>query len=80
MKELFGKISQSDIRNVLSVVIVIGCFIILYLLLIKEIPANNKDVVLTSVGFVLGGALGGVIGYHFSSNRNQVNNNQNKQL
>lgn len=69
MTEFFKKITSKDIRNILAVIIVIGCFILMYIMLIKEIPPANKDVVLTSVGFVFGGALAGVVGYYYGSTK-----------
>jgi dolichol kinase len=72
MTEFLKKITSKDIRNVLGVIVVIGCFILLYMMQIKEIPAANKDVVLTAVGFVFGGALAGVVGYYFGSSKNEA--------
>lgn len=72
MTELFKRITSKDIRNILAVIIVLGSFIILYLLIIKEIPDKNRDVVLTSVGFILGGALGGVTGFYFGASKTDV--------
>jgi hypothetical protein len=71
MTEFLKKITSKDIRNVLAVIIVVGCFILLYIMQIKEIPAANKDIVLTAVGFVFGGALAGVAGYYFGSSKTE---------
>jgi dolichol kinase len=72
MTEFLRKITSKDIRNIIAVIIVIGCFLLLYIMQIKEIPAANKDVVLTAVGFVFGGALAGVVGYYFGSSKNEA--------
>ncbi|HTG56440.1 MAG TPA: hypothetical protein VL943_09245 [Niabella sp.] len=72
MTEFLRKITSKDIRNILAVIIVIGCFVLLYIMQIKDIPAGNKDVVLTAVGFVFGGALAGVIGYYFGSSKSET--------
>jgi len=69
MPEWMRKWAKSDIRNSLAVVIVIGCFLLLYLLQVKEIPKANKDIVLTAVGFVFGGALAGVVGYYYGNTK-----------
>lgn len=69
MTEWLKKVSKSDIRNILSITIVLGCFVIVYLLIVKEIPEKNKDVVNIAVGFILGGALAGVIGYYFGASK-----------
>jgi hypothetical protein len=67
--ELFGK---GNIRNGLALLIITGCFIFLFMLFKKEIPAGNKDVVNIAMGFVFG-LLGAVGGYYFgSSKQNEV--------
>ena len=70
MKRFLDIFSKTEVANIAAVLIIAGCFIMLYLLIIKPIPVENKDVVNTAVGFVLGGALGGVTGYLFSASKN----------
>jgi hypothetical protein len=69
MTEFFKKITKSDIRNILAIITVIGCFVLLYLLQIKAVPADNKDVLNIAVGFVFGGLLSGVGGYYFGASK-----------
>ena len=72
MTEFLKKVTKSEIRNILAVITVVGAFVLLYMMLIKPIPAENKDVVLTSVGFVLGGLVGGVSGFFFGASKGEV--------
>jgi lipoprotein signal peptidase len=72
MNELFGKITSKDIRNILAVIIVLGSFILVYLVIIKAIPPENRDIAHTSLGFILGGAMAGVVGYYFGSSKNET--------
>lgn len=76
MTEFLRKISKSDIRNILAVIIVVGAFFMLYQMLYKPIPAENKDIVLTSVGFVLGGLVGGVSGFYFGASKTEPSNKE----
>lgn len=69
MREFFSRIGNSEIRNVLAVTTAAGCFVLLYLMLIKEIPVNNKDVLNVAIGFVFGSGLTGVYGYYFGSSK-----------
>ena len=69
MKKFWDKIVKTDIANILGVIIVLGCFILLYIMQIKPIPTENKDVLNIAVGFVFGGALAGVIGYFFGASK-----------
>ena len=71
MTEFLKKITKSDIRNVLGVMIVLGCFILMYLMIIKPVPAENKDMLNIVGGFVFGGALAGVVGYYFGSSKSE---------
>ena len=69
MPEWLKKISKTDIRNILAVIIVLGSFLLLYLLQVKPIPEQNHDLVLTAGGFIFGGALAGVVGFYFGATK-----------
>lgn len=69
MPEWLKRLTKSDIRNSLGILIVLGVFALLYIMLIKPIPSENKDIVFTAIGFVFGGALSGVVGYYFGSSK-----------
>lgn len=71
MKKLWDNIGKTEIRNIIAIITVIGGFIMLYLMIIKPIPAENKDTVNLAVGVILGGLIGGVNGYYFGSSKNQ---------
>jgi hypothetical protein len=75
MPEWLKRLTKTDIRNSLAVIIVLGCFILLYLLQSKAIPEQNHDLVLTIGGFVFGGALANVVGYYFGSMKQDKKNN-----
>jgi hypothetical protein len=76
MPEWLKRLTKSDIRNSIAMIIVVGCFILMYLLQVKPIPEQNHDLVLTVGGFIFGGALAGVVGYYFGATKNdkKVNN------
>lgn len=69
MTDFFKRITSGDIRNILAIVTTFGCFILLYLMMIKTIPVGNKDVLNVAVGFVFGSALTGVYGYYFGASK-----------
>lgn len=71
MGEIWRKITKSDIRNILAIMITVGCFILLYLMQVKEIPMANKDIVNIAVGFVFGGAFANVTGYFFGASKGE---------
>lgn len=72
MPEWLKRLTKSDIRNTIAIIIVIGCFVLMYLLQIKPIPSENHDLVLTTGGFIFGGALAGVVGYYFGSTKKDI--------
>lgn len=69
MTDFFKKITSSEIRNVLAIITSVGCFVLLYLMMVKSIPVANKDVLNIVVGFVFGSALTGVYGYYFGASK-----------
>lgn len=71
MKKVLGWFKDSDIRNIIAVISVVGAFLMLYLMIIKPIPSENKDTVNIAVGVVLGGLIGGVNGYYFGSSKSE---------
>jgi len=73
MGKWIEKIGKSNIRNIISILVVVGCFLLLYIMQNKPIPSENKDIVLTAIGFVFGGALSGVIGYYYGSTKDNEN-------
>lgn len=80
MKRFLETFSKTDIGNILGVIIVIGVFVLMYLLIIKPVPPENKDIVMTAVGFVFGGALAGVVGYFYGASKSttQINSPNSK--
>jgi hypothetical protein len=69
MPEWLKRLTKTDIRNSLAIFIVIGTFILMYLLQVHPVPAENKDIVNIGVGFIFGGALAGVVGFYFGSSK-----------
>lgn len=79
MKQWWQTFQKNDIRNVLAIIVMLGCFAIVVLLLFIPIPANNKDIVNSSLGYFLGGALGAVVGYYYAANKTNNNNTNQPQ-
>jgi dolichol kinase len=73
MKQFLENFSKTSIAHILGVIIVVGCFILMYLMTFKPIPAENKDVVNIAVGFIFGGALAGVTGYFYGASKGDNN-------
>ncbi len=69
MPEWLKRLTKTDIRNSLAIIIVLGCFGLMYLLQVKAIPEENHDIVNIVAGFIFGGALAGVIGFYFGSTK-----------
>lgn len=80
MTEFLRKISSKDIRNILAVIITLGCFILFYFLIIKEIPAANKDLMNIIAGMLFGGPLAAVSGYYFGASKNEADNKAKKEV
>lgn len=72
MKKFLDSVGKTEIRNIIAVITAIGCFVLLYLLQIKAIPLENKDVINIAIGFVFGGLLSSVGGYYFGGSKSEV--------
>jgi hypothetical protein len=68
MKRLLETFSKTAIGHILAVIIVLGCFIMMYVMMIKSIPSENVTTVNQAVGFVYG-MLGIVVGYFFGASK-----------
>ncbi len=71
MIEFWRKITKADIRNTLTMVWVVLSFIFLFKLLNKPIPAENKDVVNTVAGVIIGQVVV-ILGYYFTQSKTEV--------
>lgn len=71
MTEFLHKISSKDIRNIIAIMLVAGCFLLMYIFMIKEIPAPNRDLVMVAAGAIMGN-LKDVTGYFFGSSKNEA--------
>jgi hypothetical protein len=69
MPEWLKRLTKTDIRNSLAIIIVLGCFGLMYLLQVKAIPEENHDIVNIVAGFIFGGALAGVVGFYFGATK-----------
>ena len=77
MKNLFDRFIKGEIINILAIVVVIGCFITLLIMMFKEVPQSNKDIVNNAISFMLGSAMTGVIGYYFGASKKEVEQKTN---
>lgn len=57
---------KMDIRSALGLLTILFSFSALFVLMFHPIPKENTHLVDTSIGFLLGGAVTGVMGYFFS--------------
>lgn len=78
MTEFLKKIGKSDIRNILAVISVVGAFVMLYFMIIKPIPVENKDTMNLSVGFIFGGLVSGVAGFYFGASKGEQKSTENE--
>lgn len=62
------KIPQAEIRSIITIIIVILSFLLMFVLVHFKVPSENKDLVNVAMGFILSG-FAGVIGYYFGSSK-----------
>lgn len=59
-----------NIRSIIALSIVLLSFAFLFMLVLRAVPAENKEVVNIAAGLVLA-SLSGVAGYYFGSSKNE---------
>lgn len=71
MTEFLHKISSKDIRNIIAVMFVTGCFLMIYLFMVRDIPGANRDVLMVVAGAIVTN-LKDITGYFFGSSKNEA--------
>lgn len=71
MTELLHKVTSKDIRNIIAVMFVVGCFLMIYLFMIRDIPGANRDVLMVVAGAIVTN-LKDITGYFFGSSKNEA--------
>lgn len=77
MRKILDTFSKTNIAHILAVMIVIGCFALLYLMMVKEIPKENLSTVNIAVGFVFG-LLGVIAGYFYGASKTPSKTSSNE--
>lgn len=72
MKNILQNIGKVETRNIIAVISVIGTYILLYLMIVKAIPPENKETLNISIGFVFGGLVGGISGFLYGASKRNV--------
>lgn len=62
---------QFNVRSVLAIMLVLLSYIVLFILLNKPVPPENKDLVNVTIGFIIGSGVSGVVGYYYVSSKGQ---------
>ena len=69
MKKIWFKVSSTEIRNLLAIIITLGCFSLLLLLIVKPVPSDNKDILNIAIGFIFGTGFAGVISFFYGASK-----------
>lgn len=71
MKEFFTRLNKQQMRSSLAILNLIGVFALIGFLVIRGVPAANKDMVYMAVGLLLG-SYTGIMSYYFGSSKNET--------
>lgn len=66
---MWEKLNKLSVQVIISVIVVVGCYVFLYLLTMKPIPAENAKLIDILGGIIIGSSLTGVIGWLFTTNK-----------
>jgi uncharacterized BrkB/YihY/UPF0761 family membrane protein len=67
------------IRPILALTITAGCFLFMFTLLYRRVPAENKELAALVAGYVLA-VLSMPIGYYFNANKDKTDNAKTKPI
>ena len=71
MKQFFLKIGKAEIRSIIAITYVVLVLLFIFLLAIKPVPVENKDLINVLGGVVIGG-VGIILSYFFGSSKNEA--------
>lgn len=74
MPEWLRRLTTSDIRSTITLVVLFGVFSVLFALIFKPIPQQNHDLVSNMVSFITGSAFGAIVGFYFSASKKDNQN------
>lgn len=74
MPEWLRRLTKSDIRSTITLVVLFGCFSVLFALIFKPIPQQNHDLVSNMISFITGSAFGAIVGFYFSASKPDKHN------
>lgn len=77
MTEFFKRITKQDIRNTMAIFWMVLSFAFLFRLLKDIIPTENKEVVMTIAGVVVG-QLVGITSYYFGQSKSENDKNKHE--
>lgn len=71
MKRFFESLSKTETRGFISIITVIGAFLLVALLMVVEVPQRNERILDMSLGILLGACAGAVYQFHFGTSKNE---------
>jgi hypothetical protein len=77
MKQWWQNVSKTDIRNVISIIAVMGVFALVFVLVFHEVPTNNKELVNMVAVQIVSTLLGGLVGYLFGTSKKENDRGSN---
>jgi heme/copper-type cytochrome/quinol oxidase subunit 4 len=71
---MWEKLNKVSIQVIVAVVSIVASYGLLYLLIMKEVPAGNRDLLNIMIGVVCGSTVTGVIGWLYTHNKTRNGN------
>jgi len=68
MKRFIASLKEAEIRNVLAILVILLSFAVQVLIIVRPMPAQNHDIIITTVVLTLG-LQGSIIAYFFGASK-----------
>jgi hypothetical protein len=66
---MWEKLNKLSVQVIISVVVVVGSYLFLFVLAVKPVPEQNEKLIDILGGIIIGSSLTGVIGWLFTMNK-----------
>lgn len=76
MPEFLKKLGNSEIRNWLAVITLVGCLSLVGMMQVHPLPEKNKDILNIAIGFLFGSCLSPVFQFFFGSSKTESDKNK----
>ena len=74
---MWEKLNKVSVQVIVAVISIIASYGLLYFLIFKAVPPENKDLVNVMIGVVCGSTVSAIMGWLYTTNKHQTRQTKN---